>query len=120
MMKKNQFAILAILTASLLSVTVQSYADTQTLNGIVSDSMCGKKHMMPGKSDAECIKECVKAGSRYVLVVGDKTYSLNGKAAAIESFAGKHVQVKGDVNQNAINVTEIHEANGGSHAGMKM
>lgn len=119
-MKKKPIAVLAILAASLFSVTIQSYAATQTLSGIVSDSMCGRKHMMPGKSDAECIKECVKTGSKYVLVVGGKTYSLNGRVAAIESFAGKHVQVKGDVNQNAINVTEIHEAKGASHAGMTM
>lgn len=119
-MKKNPIAVLALLTATLLSATIQSHAATQTLNGVVSDSMCGKKHMMPGKSDAECIKECVKAGSKYVLVVGDRTFALNGAFATIASFAGKHVQVKGDVNQNAIVVTEIHEAKGASHAGMTM
>ena len=119
-MKKNQFTVFAILTASLFSAAVQARAATQAFDGIISDSMCSKKHMMPGKSDAECIKECIKAGSAYVLVVGDKTYSLKGKAAMIEPFAGKHVQVKGDANQNAINVTDIHEPKGGSHAGMKM
>ena len=119
-MKKNPIAVFAILIASLLSATIQSYAATQTLNGIVSDSMCGKKHMMPGKSDAECVKECVKAGSKYVLVVGEKTFTLNGTVATVASFAGKHVQVKGDVNQNAINVTEIHEAKSAVHAGMTM
>ena len=119
-MKKNPIAILTILTASLFSAAIPSYAATRTLDGVISDSMCGKKHMMPGKSDAECIKECVKAGSKYVLVVGDKTYALNGTVASIASFAGKHVQVKGDVNQNAINVTEIHESKGASHAGMTM
>jgi hypothetical protein len=120
MMKKNQFAVLAILTSSLFSAAAQALAATQAFDGIISDSMCSKKHMMPGKSDAQCIKECIKTGSTYVLVVGDKTYSLKGKMATIEPFAGKHVQVKGDVNQNAINVTDIHEAKGGSHAGMKM
>ena len=119
-MKKNPLAVLTILTALVLSVTIQSHAATQTLNGIISDSMCAKKHMMPGKSDAECIKECVKAGSKYVLVVGDKTYTLNGKLPTIAALAGKHVQVKGDVNQNAINVSEIHEARGASHPGKTM
>lgn len=119
-MMKNHFAVLAIATASLLPLTEQTYAATQTLNGVISDSMCGKKHMMPGKSDAECVKECVKAGSTYVLVVGDKTYPLKGNAAVIEPFAGKHVQVEGEVNQNAVSVTEIHESKGASHSGMPM
>lgn len=119
-MKKNQFAVLAILATSILSAAVQTRAATQTLDGVISDSMCGKKHMMPGKSDAECTKECVKSGATYVLVIGDKTYSLNAKAATIEPFAGKHVRVQGDVNQNVINVTEIHETKGTSHAGMTM
>jgi len=82
--------------------------------------MCIKKHMIPGKTDAECIRECIKGGASYVLVVGDKVYSLNGKATAIEPFAGKHVKVEGDVKQNTITVNAIHEAINGSHAGMKM
>ena len=117
-MKKNQLTILTILAALLFTTALPVFAATQSLDGIISDSMCGKKHMMPGKSDAECIKECVKAGSKYVLVVGDKTYALNGKTSEIAPFAGKHVVVQGEVNQNAINFTAIHDAK--SHAGMKM
>jgi hypothetical protein len=98
----------AILTVSFISIASQAFAATQTLNGVISDTMCVKKHMMPGKSDSECIKECIKSGSAYVLVVGDKSYTLKGKAAAIAPFAGKRATVQGTVDQKTINVEAIH------------
>jgi hypothetical protein len=118
--KTNRFAILAAVSISVISTAAQARAATETIDGVVSDAMCIKKHMMPGKSDAECIKECVKDGSTYVLVVGDKSYSLKAKPDTIAPFAGKHVKVQGDLNQNAISVTAIHETKGAGHAGMKM
>ena len=48
---------------------------SQTLTGEVSDAMCGAKHQMPGAA-AECTRACVKHGSNYALVVGDKVYTL--------------------------------------------
>lgn len=119
-MKNPRFVALAVLAASTLPMSVPAFAAPQTLEGVISDAMCVKKHMMPGKSDADCIKECVKDGSSYVLVVGDKVYSFKGNASTIAPFAGKHVQVQGDVKENTINLTKIQEAKGMSHAGMKM
>lgn len=108
-MRKNPIIAIAILLASLVPAMHQATAAPQTLDGLVSDSMCGKKHMMPGKSDADCTKECAKSGSMYVLVVGDKAYTLHAKADALAAFAGKHVQVKGEVKQNTIEVSSIRE-----------
>lgn len=117
---KMNYAVLAILSASILPVSYQAFAAPQSFNGIISDAMCVKKHMMPGKPDAECIKECVKDGSSYVLVVDDKSYTLKAKAGTLAALAGKHVQVKGELNQNTLQVTEIHEAKGSTHTGMTM
>ena len=119
-MKNSHCAALAILTTSLFTAALPVFAASQSLEGIVSDSMCVKKHMMPGKSDAECIKECVKAGSTYVLVVGDKAYSLKAKPAVVAPFAGKHVQIQGAVKQNAVDVNTIKEVKPASHSGMTM
>ena len=33
---------------------------TTTLTGVVGDAICGRKHAMGGKSDAECTRECVR------------------------------------------------------------
>ena len=105
---RRRIVAFAVSTVSILSVNSNAIAATQTLSGIISDSMCVKKHMMPGKSDSECIKECVKSGSSYVLVVGNKSYTLKGKSGALAPFAGKHVTVQGSIDKSTIAVESIH------------
>jgi hypothetical protein len=82
-------------------------AAEQTLKGVVSDSMCGRKHMMPGKTDAECIRECIKAKSKYALVTADKTYTLQAQATELEKLAGKQVQVIGEIEGTSLKVSKI-------------
>jgi hypothetical protein len=83
-------------------------ASTQTLTGMITDDMCGRKHtMLPGKPDAECIRECVKAGSHYALLVGNKIYVMKGNAKQFDMFAGKKVKVSGDVSGTSITVNNI-------------
>jgi hypothetical protein len=73
--------------------------------------MCGKTHtMMPGKPNSKCIRACVKAGSKYALLVGDKIYALNGDAKQIDHFAGKKVKGAGDVSGTTIMLVSITEA----------
>jgi hypothetical protein len=68
-MRKTPFFILALTTAILIPAIQQLRAAPQSIDGIISDSMCGKEHMLPGKTDAQCIQECVKSGSSYALVL---------------------------------------------------
>ena len=83
-------------------------AASQTLTGVVTDDMCGKKHtMMPGKPDSECVRACVKAGSHYALLVGDKVYALTGDAKKLDAFAGKKATVTGDVKGSTIAVVSM-------------
>ena len=82
----------------------------QTLTGTVTDAMCGKKHMMQGKTPAQCTRECVKSGSDYALVVGDKIYILKGDKAAIDKFAGANVVVKGKTSGSTVTVESIKAA----------
>ena len=82
----------------------------QTLTGVVTDDMCGKKHMVPGKSDAECIRMCIKGGSKYALQVGDNLYTLSGDVKQFDAFAGKKVTVSGDVNGKTVAVKTIAAA----------
>lgn len=99
-------ALFAVITLASLAT-----AATQTLTGVVTDDMCGKKHtMMPGKPDADCIRECVKAGSKFALVVGDKVYVLKGNAKQFDQLAGKKVKVSGDVTGTTVAVSNIAEA----------
>ena len=101
----KQGPIVALLVAAF--AVPFALATTQYYEGTVSDAMCEKKHMIPGKSPAACIHECVKDGSAYVLVSGDKVYSLAAKPGQLDSFAGKHVRVQGELKQNTITVNSI-------------
>jgi hypothetical protein len=96
-----------LIAAGLPATSALLRATTGTFEGTISDSMCEKKHMMPGKSDADCIKACVKSGSTYVLVTDKQVYKLTGKPADLAQFAGQHVKVQGDLKQNTIAVAAI-------------
>lgn len=91
----------------LLSVT--SWAATQTLSGVVTDTMCGKKHMIAGKSDGDCTRECMKSkGSwTYGLLVEDKLYSLIGDDKQFSQLAGERVNVTGQVSGTRITVQSL-------------
>ena len=119
-MRKMPILILALLSATTIPVIQPAHAAAKTIDGLVSDTMCGKKHMLPGKTDAQCIPECIKSGSSYALVVGDKVYTLAGKPQTIAPFAGKHVKVEGVLKDNTITVTSIHERKAEADKGMSM
>lgn len=102
----RKFVFAALLTGALIAT-----AAPQTFTGVVTDDMCGVKHtMMPGKSDAECVRACIKAGSKYALAVGNKVYVLSGDAKQFDALAGKKVNVTGEAKGNSIAVTSIAAA----------
>jgi hypothetical protein len=53
-------------------------------------------------------------------VAGDKVYTLAGKPQAIAPFAGKHVHIEGDLKNDTLTVTSIHEATAEMHHDMPM
>ena len=100
-----------LLTLALINLTLvlTVVADPQKVTGVISDDMCRQKHMMPGHSEADCTRACVKAGSKYALVVGDKVYVLKGDPKQIGEFAGKKVAVTGDLIKGSLAVQSISE-----------
>lgn len=104
------FAILAggaVLLPSSLAAKAQSYT------GIVSDAMCGKKHMMEG-DPAACLRACVQKGSKYALVVGDQVYTLDtddkAALATLDKLANQKATVKGEANGDEITVKSVSPA----------
>lgn len=91
-----------------------SAAASKTLTGVVSDSMCGAKHMAKNKTAAPCTRECVKTGADYALVVGKKVYVLKGEKTEIDKLAGKRATVKGSVSGNTVTVESIAAAGKGT------
>ncbi len=108
-MRMTPILTLALLSATMIPATQQVHAASQPIDGVVSDSMCGKKHMLAGKTDAQCVQECIKSGSSYALVAGTKVYTLAAKPETIAPFAGKHVHIEGDVKGIIITLDSISE-----------
>lgn len=65
---------------------------------------------MPGKTDAECVRECMKHKGNwsYALLIGDKVYALAGDAKKVDSLAGQQVAVKGEVTADKIVARQLH------------
>ena len=101
-------AVLGILTLSL--ATISAFAADTTMTGEVSDAMCGATHGMGGDK-AGCTRACVKQGSKYALVVGDKVYTLDtqDKAALdkLNELAGSNAKVTGEVKGDTIAVKSV-------------
>ncbi|HWR54378.1 MAG TPA: DUF5818 domain-containing protein [Bryobacteraceae bacterium] len=67
----------------------------QAYTGVISDDMCGADHEhMNVTPDPKCVRECVKHGSKYVLLTGGKVYKLSDQKSP-EQFAGAKVKVTG-------------------------
>ena len=99
------FAALLLLAAS----TALANSNAQTFTGQVSDAMCGAKHM--SGPPAECTRACVKQGSKYALVVGDKVYTLQTEdkatLAKLDTLAGEKAKVTGTLDGDSIKVTSV-------------
>jgi hypothetical protein len=112
LVKKITVSLTGILLGAAL-IPASFAAKVQTFTGTVSDAMCGAKHMMPG-DDAGCLRACVKKGSQYALVVGDKVYTLDtsDKATldALDKLAAAKATVKGEADGDTIKVASVTAA----------
>lgn len=103
-------SLLALLVAASLTLPALAAGKTTTLTGEIGDAMCGAKHA-GGESPAECTRACVKQGSAYALVVGDKVYKLKGgDAATLDKLAGEKATVTGTVDGDTIEVSSVAAA----------
>lgn len=122
-MKKLSFVTVIAVVLTVISVIAQTStkpAAGKTVTGVVSDSMCGAKHMAKDKSAAECTRECVKGGSDYALVVDGKVYPLKGDKTELDKYAGQRATVKGTLDGNNLNVQSITGAKKTSASAGKM
>jgi hypothetical protein len=97
------------LAATLAMGTMGLLGADQSWTGTISDSMCGASHgSTPAK---QCTTGCVKKGAKYVVVVGDKVYSItNQDAPGLAKYAGDSVKVTGSMSGDAITVKKISKA----------
>jgi hypothetical protein len=112
----SKFAIAlaaALLGATLTLSSALASNKPQTLTGKVSDAMCGANHMMAGDA-AECTRACIRKGSKYALVVGDKVYTLDTSDKTVldqlDKLADKQAKVTGEANGDTIAVLSVAAA----------
>jgi hypothetical protein len=101
---KKIFACSMILAAL---CSIPAMAATTTVTGVVTDDMCGKKHMMTGQPEAVCIRACVKEGAHFAVTTDGKTYILSGKTSELNALAGKKATVSGELKGTTLTVSSV-------------
>lgn len=86
-------------------VQVDPIVPAQSFSGVITDSHCGARHIDSGKSASECTRMCLRNGSKYVLVNGDKSYEIIGDPGQISQLAGQRVKLTGTLTADQIKVT---------------
>jgi len=106
-------AVFAGVTAAIASDESAQSADSQpvdpgfpaqTFSGLITDAHCGPRHTDSKKSAADCVRMCVRSGSRYIIVNGDKSYELSWGSQQLGELAGQRVNLTGVANGDAIKV----------------
>jgi len=86
---------------------VDPLVPSQTFTGMITDSHCGTRHVNSRYSTSECARMCVRNGSRYIIVDGDKSYELAGSREEFGQLAGRRVRLTGVVSGGTIKVTSV-------------
>lgn len=107
MFSMKAIPILAAVVLAPLAILAQTAGDPKTLTGVVSDAMCGQTHMMKDKPAAECLRYCVKQGTKYALVAGKNVYTLEGHEAELDKYAAQKVTVKGTLKGEIVTVESV-------------
>ncbi len=94
--------ILGVFAAALLAAGAQE----RTWDGHITDTMCGKSHMMDGMSHPECAIACQEMGASLALYVAseDKVYAIANQEDA-QPHAGTDVVVTGTLGDDGETVT---------------
>lgn len=91
-------------------------AAQQTLTGVISDNSCKGHHEEGGEAGLpegahECTLACVRGGSKFVLVSGDKLYLIAKQDdPKLTELAGAKVTVTGDVKDDVLTIASIAKA----------
>ena len=88
LMRFNSLSFVA--SGLLLTASLAVAQATHTLTGTVSDAMCGKKHMMAGKSAAECTRSALKRGP--TMLSWSEIRSTHSKVTRLRSTNSRRLQ----------------------------
>jgi hypothetical protein len=102
--------IASVLAVALAFAPLSALAADSTINGWISDSMCGAKHAGSG---AACVKTCIKGGNAPVFVdEAKKEVWTIDNPDAVKDFYGDHVTVTAaaDASKKSVHITSVAAA----------
>jgi hypothetical protein len=117
MAKEISMRTILLTTATIVALSLALPASTGTWTGRISDSPCGASHAAMKKqhggtlTDEDCTAACVKNGGKYVFVSGGRVYAIsNQDQPDLARFAGKAVEIAGDMEGTTITVSKVSAA----------
>jgi hypothetical protein len=112
-LSKHVSSLAILLLGASFTLPARAADKPQTFTGKVSDAMCGVNHMMVGEA-SECVRACIRKGSKYALVVGDKVYALDtsdkAALAELDKLADQRATVTGQASGETIAVSSVAAA----------
>jgi hypothetical protein len=104
-MKKIFFVLLAV-SLLFFMVALVSAADTKTVQGYVTDSMCGAKGA--SESHAACMNKCLSKGAKYAIVTDkDQKVLVVDNPDALKGHEGHHIAATGTITGDSIHVDSM-------------
>jgi hypothetical protein len=114
---KRATHVIALAILATFSLSPWLGAAEEVWTGEISDSACGARHEsgtenVPPPPAKECVENCVKGGSKYVLVVSDGRVLqiANQDAPGLASLAGTPVKVTGELKSNAVTIAKVEKS----------
>jgi hypothetical protein len=102
----KKLLLICIALTMLFSLVILASAQTATVNGYVSDSMCAAKGA--SADHAACMGKCLAKGAKYVIVTdGDQKVMMVDNPDALKGHEGHHVAASGDVKGDSIHITSV-------------
>jgi hypothetical protein len=107
--RRNSFSATIVACYALIAFQFAAgvTASQATLTGTVSCAQCHGIHSRKGNTQLSCTILCVGQSSHYILIIGDKAYSLLGDKGQLQHFAGGPAIVTGHMDGDKIEVSSI-------------
>lgn len=91
-------------------VLISAAALASEWTGYVSETKCGAKHNDGSAASVGCVKGCIKAGAKPVLVVDGKVIAISNTDKVPEALYGLKVKVTGELKDEAVEIESIEGA----------
>ena len=74
---------------------------------LLTANVSNKSGNLKDKPAAECLRCCVKQGTKYALVAGKNVYTLEGHEVELDKYAAQKVTVKGTMKGETMTVQSV-------------